>query len=763
MDVHPGPEKRRVAQVKLAQVDLIRRALSENEDWYQDLVEHSHDLLCIHDLAGRLLSVNPAPARMLGYSVEEILQIPLRELIAPEFRPQFDAYLSQIERVGEARGFMTVMTRSGERRIWEYHNTLRSEGVETPIVRGLAHDVTEQKSAEKLAREASENLLNKVGENERTIRELKLFRTLVDHSNDAIEVVDPGTLRFLDVNEKACSALGYSREELLSMRVFDIDPTVTEASREKDKQALRKSGFVVTEKLHRRKDGSTFPVEVSMRWVGLERDYVIVICRDLTERKQAEEALKKSEEKFSKAFRQGPLSLTLTSIKDHRYIEVNQAFERMTGWRRKEVIGRTPFDIGLWVDPDEMVQLARRLLTEGSLRNVEAPFRTKDGVLRIGTGTAEIIQLNGEPCAIAVVADITERKRAEEAIAALVQVRADSSESFFNSMAIELARCLEADYTIIGEIPQGEEGKVRTIGVCGQGVIAENFSRELAGTPCGLVIERGTSSYAAGVTEIFPRDFLLKQMKVEGYAGTPLNDSQGRVIGLMVALYTRSLANAKFAEMILRLFSTRTAAEIERKRTEDALRQSEERFRIALSCAPVKIFNQDRDLRYTWVYNLPEGWTEQDCLGKTDEEIFDPENAAKMVALKRPVLETGRGTRHEFALTARGKTYHCDITVEPLIDGAGQVVGVNCACVDITHLREVTEELRLAKEKLAEEKLYLEEAIDTELGFGEIIGRSSALEEVMAKVAKVAPSDATVLLLGETGTARNWWRARYTA
>ena len=754
MDLHPGPEKRRVAQVKLAQVDLIRRALSENEDWYQDLVEHSHDLLCIHDLAGRLLSVNPAPARMLGYSVEEILQIPLRELIAPEFRPQFDAYLSQIERVGEARGLMTVMTRSGERRIWEYHNTLRSEDVETPIVRGLAHDVTEQKSAEKLAREASENLLNKVGENERTIRELKLFRTLVDHSNDAIEVVDPGTLRFLDVNEKACSALGYSREELLSMRVFDIDPTVTEASREKDKQALRKSGFVVTEKLHRRKDGSTFPVEVSMRWVGLERDYVIVICRDLTERKQAEEALKKSEEKFSKAFRQGPLSLTLTSIKDHRYIEVNQAFERMTGWRRKEVTGRTPFDIGLWVDPDEMVQLARRLLTEGSLRNVEAPFRTKDGVLRIGTGTAEIIQLNGEPCAIAVVADITERKRAEEAIAALVQVRADSSESFFNSMAIELARCLEADYTIIGEIPQGEEGKVRTIGVCGQGVIAENFSRELAGTPCGLVIERGTSSYAAGVTEIFPRDFLLKQMKVEGYAGTPLNDSQGRVIGLMVALYTRSLANAKFAEMILRLFSTRTAAEIERKRTEDALRQSEERFRIALSCAPVKIFNQDRDLRYTWVYNLPEGWTEQDCLGKTDEEIFDPENAAKMVALKRPVLETGRGTRHEFALTARGKTYHCDITVEPLIDGAGQVVGVNCACVDITHLREVTEELRLAKEKLAEEKLYLEEAIDTELGFGEIIGRSSALEEVMAKVAKVAPSDATVLLLGETGTGK---------
>ena len=73
---------------------------------------------------------------------------------------------------------------------------------------------------------------------------------------------------------------------------------------------------------------------------------------------------------------------------------------------------------------------------------------------------------------------------------------------------------------------------------------------------------------------------------------------------------------------------------------------------------------------------------------------------------------------------------------------------------NVVRLQQVTEELRLAKEKLAEEKLYLEEAIDSELGFGEIIGRSSALKEVMAKVARVAPSEATVLLLGETGTGK---------
>src|SRR5580698_4572536 len=123
MALHSGEQKHHFPAEAPVAWDPIRRDLKENEDWYRDLVEHSQDLLCIHDLEGRLLSVNPTPARLLGYSVEEILQIPMRELVAPEFRAQFDAYLRQIEHAREARGFLAVMTRSGERRIWEYHNT----------------------------------------------------------------------------------------------------------------------------------------------------------------------------------------------------------------------------------------------------------------------------------------------------------------------------------------------------------------------------------------------------------------------------------------------------------------------------------------------------------------------------------------------------------------------------------------------------------------------------------------------------------------
>ena len=161
MDLHPGTKKYRVAEVKFADLDPIRQALHENADWYQDLVEHSQDLLCTHDLQGRLLSVNPAPARVLGYTVEELLKIPMREMIVPEFRPDFDAYLKDIAITGESHGWMGVVTRSGEHRIWEYHNTLRTEGVASPIVRGMARDVTEQRRAEQLAREANELLPTK--------------------------------------------------------------------------------------------------------------------------------------------------------------------------------------------------------------------------------------------------------------------------------------------------------------------------------------------------------------------------------------------------------------------------------------------------------------------------------------------------------------------------------------------------------------------------------------------------------------------------
>ena len=134
------------------------QSLRESEDHYRDLVEHSHDLICTHDLEGRILSINQAAARLLGRETRELLQKNISELLAPEVRHQFKDYLATIQREGMATGFMVVQTYTGAQRIWEYHNTLRTEGVTAPIVRGMAHDVTEHKQAEAALRRQAEEL-----------------------------------------------------------------------------------------------------------------------------------------------------------------------------------------------------------------------------------------------------------------------------------------------------------------------------------------------------------------------------------------------------------------------------------------------------------------------------------------------------------------------------------------------------------------------------------------------------------------------------
>ena len=241
-----------------------------------------------------------------------------------------------------------------------------------------------------------------------------LFRALIDRISDGIEVVDPDTGRFHDVNEITCWRLGYTREELLSMRVSDVDPTVKQSAWPELIDDLRKRRSMVVEGRHKRKDGTTFPVEVSIRWVELEREYIVSVVRDITERLAAEEQLRK----LSSAVQQSPASVVITN-KAGNIEYVNPKFCEVTGYLATEVLGKNPRFLKSGEMPPAAYKELWRTITSGKTWHGEFHNRKKSGELYWELAAISPV-LDGSGKAthyLAVKEDITDRKRVENDLA----------------------------------------------------------------------------------------------------------------------------------------------------------------------------------------------------------------------------------------------------------------------------------------------------------------------------------------------------------
>jgi len=236
--------------------------------------------------------------------------------------------------------------------------------------------------------------------------DLHLFRELIDHSNDAIEVIDPITLRFLDVNKKQCLSLGYTRDELLSMTVQDIDPTFGRADMDMIDAQIAERGAAVFERSHRRKDGSTFPVEIGLRFVEIEgRSYVLSIARDITERKEREHELCL----FRNLIDNSNDAIEVVDPDTMRFLDVNGRACRDVGYTRDELLSMTVFDIEASLDAESTPAIIGEIRKKGAAI-FESTHRRKDGTIFPVEVSVRFLEVDDKPYLTSIVRDITERK-----------------------------------------------------------------------------------------------------------------------------------------------------------------------------------------------------------------------------------------------------------------------------------------------------------------------------------------------------------------
>jgi two-component system cell cycle sensor histidine kinase/response regulator CckA len=289
--------RRRNAQLAatVAAQQQAEAAVRASEQRYRHLVEQSLGLMCMHTLDGTLLAVNPAAARALGYSLEAWQGRNLREFLAPAVQPLFEIYLARIQHQPADSGLMRLITKTGQERIWLYHNVRYEEAGTAPYVIGHALDVTERVRAAQARQQTHAHLKVRVQERTAALQEAETtYRTLVEQARDAIVIVQDGQIRYAN---PACETLsGYTWDEF-RQRPPQVEAFLAPEDRARvvGYYAQRLRGEVVPECYEAtlvRKDGQRVTVEIKPCVIPYQgQPSIMALLRDITDRKQCEEAL----------------------------------------------------------------------------------------------------------------------------------------------------------------------------------------------------------------------------------------------------------------------------------------------------------------------------------------------------------------------------------------------------------------------------------------------------------------------------------------
>jgi PAS domain S-box-containing protein len=272
--------------------------------------------------------------------------------------------------------------------------------------------------------------------------EEKFAKIFYTHPNPiSISRVSDGSL--IDVNDSALELFGLECGEILDKRNFDLDLGIDPAQRQRTIQSIQVHGPVRGIESHlQTKRGDTRIILYSADLIEVDGEpYLINILYDITDRKRAEEALRQSEEKFSKIFHSNPNPMTISRVTDGCILDANTSALEFFDAQLADVLGKTSFELKLWADLEHREQVFQKLQQHQVVRSFECDFRTRKGEIRTVLLSAEIIEVNGQICLVSTMNDISDRRQAEVALqqAKLEAETANQAKSrFLSNMSHEL-------------------------------------------------------------------------------------------------------------------------------------------------------------------------------------------------------------------------------------------------------------------------------------------------------------------------------------
>jgi PAS domain S-box-containing protein len=249
-----------------------------------------------------------------------------------------------------------------------------------------------------------------------TTQLIRLVQALIRNSFDIIKVVDRD-LKTIFVSSAVESVLGYTPRELIGTNPLDyVHPDDLDSARE-EMNKIATTGEMIQKTLRaRHKDGSWRTVEVLVRDLRDDDDIggFVMNYRDVTARIETERRMETYRERFEKAFRSSPDSITITSAIDGEIIDVNEGFENIVGYTHDEIVGKRTTDVGIWRNPARRAELINELHAKGHVRDFAIDVVTREGDIRSCVVSAELLEIGHKPCILAVTRDVTQQKEQEE-------------------------------------------------------------------------------------------------------------------------------------------------------------------------------------------------------------------------------------------------------------------------------------------------------------------------------------------------------------